>query len=116
MRVTRKTLGKEKMTSMVHGKTVVRSILLLPFLMLPASADMGSFPLVSGEIHEEEQSAIIVLDTARHRETIILQTNVRSNREVTGVFFMPLPAKPAARLAPEGMPLSEFWAWLARRG
>jgi len=63
-------------------------------------ADMGTFPVVNGAIHEEEQTAVILMDTEKKRETIILQTNVRSDQDRVAVFFMPLPAKPDVQLAP----------------
>jgi len=56
--------------------------------------------VVNGAIHEEEQTAVILMDTGKKRETIILQTNVRSDQDRVAVFFMPLPAKPDVQLAP----------------
>ncbi len=66
-----------------------------------AMADRGAIVTV-GEVNVEEpaQRAIIVHNGAR--ELLILQTDVKADRETKVVEFMPLPSKPKVSLAPEG--------------
>jgi hypothetical protein len=61
-------------------------------------ADMGILPPLDGKIQEPYQSAVICYEGSTKQETLILQTNVRGDRSMFGVFFMPLPAKPEVEL------------------
>jgi len=65
-----------------------------------ASADRGAIYAAKDiRIEEPAQRAIIAHDGAR--EILILQTDVRADKETKVVEFMPLPSKPEVSLAPE---------------
>ena len=66
-----------------------------------ALADRGAI-VTKGAVNIEEpaQRAIIAHNGAR--ELLILQTDVKADRETKVVEFMPLPSKPEVSLAPEG--------------
>lgn len=55
---------------------------------------MGPIPMKEAKIREPVQSAIILYDQGKKRETIVLQTKLVSTRSAKGMFFMPLPNKP----------------------
>jgi hypothetical protein len=66
-----------------------------------ALADRGAIvPVGPVNIEEPAQRAIIAYDGLR--ELLILQTDVKADRETKVVEFMPLPSKPHVSLAPEG--------------
>ena len=81
-----------------------RSLALLAGVLLGASslawADRGMIRSEPINIEEPAQRAILVHNGVR--EWLILQTDVRAERETKIVEFMPLPSKPEVSLAPEG--------------
>jgi len=67
----------------------------------PARADRGAITTV-GEVNIEEPAQRAIIAHSGTREIIILQTDVKADRETKVVEFMPLPSKPEVSLAPEG--------------
>lgn len=66
-----------------------------------AFADRGAIVPI-GEVNIEEPAQRAIIAHNGKREILILQTDVKADRETVVVEFMPLPSKPEVSLAPEG--------------
>jgi len=82
--------------------TLIVGLILVALVGSPAVwADRGAILAIKDiNLEEPAQRAIIAHDGAH--EILILQTDVKADRETQVVEFMPLPSKPDVSLAPEG--------------
>ena len=86
---------------MLKMGTCVAGVLAAFVLCNAALADRGAIvPVGAVNIEEPAQRAIIAHNGVR--EILILQTDVKADKETKVVEFMPLPSKPEVSLAREG--------------
>lgn len=87
-----------------HAGAVIAPAMAISALILGASAAMADrgaiFEVRDVDIQQPAQRAIIAYNGVE--EILILQTDVKADRETKVVEFMPLPSKPHVSLAPKG--------------
>jgi hypothetical protein len=84
-------------------KRTIAFLITLGIFAIVVCADFAPLPLRVGEVREARQNAVILFNQHDKQETLILQTDVSSSRDVDALFFMPLPSEPKVDTAPSNL-------------